>query len=155
MRYNAPYSKENRIICFRTLGPHFVVTDGSKTIILCATHLLTQHDIRPDVQWLNLRFFYTTLYKFQGFLRPFAAASVLQTGLYVIRLLLRGGRKSSISADLDSTASRIYSAAKLGLFAGSFGGVFKVKLGCRRKHRASLNEYFIVALRRDSTVILY
>ena len=31
------------------------MTDGSKTIILRATHLLTQRDIRPDVQWLNLR----------------------------------------------------------------------------------------------------
>ena len=30
------------------------MTDGSKTIILRATHLLTQSDIRPDVQWLNL-----------------------------------------------------------------------------------------------------
>ena len=37
------------------LRAHFVVTDGSKTIILRATHLLTQRDIRPDVQWFNLR----------------------------------------------------------------------------------------------------
>ena len=37
------------------LRPHFAVTDGSKTIILRATHLITQRKIRSIVQWLNLR----------------------------------------------------------------------------------------------------
>ena len=36
------------------LRPHFAVTDGSKTIFLRATRLLTQREIRSIVQWLNL-----------------------------------------------------------------------------------------------------
>ena len=31
------------------------MTNGSKNVILRATHLLTQREILPDVQWLDLR----------------------------------------------------------------------------------------------------
>ena len=36
------------------LKAHFDTTNGSKNVILRATHLLTQREILSDVQWLDL-----------------------------------------------------------------------------------------------------
>ena len=48
--------------------------------------------------------------------------------------------------------SRIYSAAKLGLFAGSFGGIFKVG----RKFRSAPSSFKItLALDDDALVVLH
>ena len=38
-----------------SLKPHLDKTNGSKIVILRATHLLTQREIPSNVQWLNLR----------------------------------------------------------------------------------------------------
>ena len=36
------------------LRAHFDMTNGSKNVILRATHLLTQREILSNVQWLDL-----------------------------------------------------------------------------------------------------